>query len=64
MMKEVSSSSSPAGRGYEHTAGAVEIYQETVGDPGELDVVVHLLIRDVRYDLHTDRSVTLLDLEL
>ena len=46
---------------YEHTAEAVEIDQETVGDPGELDVVVHLL-RGVRYDLHTDRSVTLLDL--
>ena len=63
MMKEVSSSSSPAGGGYKEGAWGGEINLETVGDPGELDVVVEeVVLAVVRDDHHFYRSITLLNL--
>ena len=65
MMKEVSSSSSPAGGGYKEGTWGREINLETVGDPGELDVVVEeVVLAVVRDDHHVYRGITLLNLAL
>ena len=63
--ERISSCRSPAGGGYEEGAWCVELNLETVGDAGELDVVVEeVVLAVVRDDHHVYRGITLLNLAL